>query len=105
MQRQRARDADALALASAEGVGEPPHVLRAQPDPGQQIGHLLLALPAARHGGHQPRLSRRRGAWRGPREDAPPRSTAEPFATRIWICPWVGSMARSTQRAVVVLPQ
>ena len=57
MQRQRARDADALALAAAEGVREAAHVLRAQPDPAQQIGHPLLALPAVRHAVDQQRLA------------------------------------------------
>ena len=44
--RQRARDADALALTAAEGVREALHVLGAQAHQLQQLGHLIGALLA-----------------------------------------------------------
>jgi hypothetical protein len=47
-QGERAGDADALALAAAEGVGKAAHILGAEPDAAEQLGHALLALaPAA----------------------------------------------------------
>ena len=44
--RQRPRDADALALAAAEGVREAVHVLGAEADQLQELRHALPARPA-----------------------------------------------------------
>ena len=57
LERERAGDADALALAAAEGMGEPPHVLGPEPDAAQEIGHALLALAPAPHAVDQQRLA------------------------------------------------
>src|SRR4029450_9223753 len=46
-QGERAGDADALALAAAEGVREAAHVLGPEPHAAHEIGHALLALPPA----------------------------------------------------------
>ena len=127
-QGQRARDADALALAAAERVREAPHVLRPQPDAAQQVGHPLLALPPARacRGPAAARrpvsssvmrgLSEANGSWkiicisRRSARSSPARQLAEidHRAVRARACrisPAVGSIARRMQRAVVVLPQ
>ena len=38
-------------------MGEPPHVLRAESHPAQQVGHACLTLPPAPHAVHQQRLA------------------------------------------------
>ena len=57
MQRERTRDPDPLALAPAERVREAPHVLGAQPDTAQQIGHARFTLPATLHAVDEQRLA------------------------------------------------
>ena len=57
MQSQCPRDADALTLAAAEGMGEPPHVLGAEPDPAQEVRHAVFALPSALHAVDEQRLA------------------------------------------------
>ena len=46
---ERAGDADALALAAAESMGEPSHVLGPQSDPAEELRHVLLALSPILH--------------------------------------------------------
>jgi hypothetical protein len=66
MQGQRARDADALPLAAAEGVGEAPHVLGSKAHASQQVGNPLLTLPSTLHAVDEQRLAdevEQRHAW------------------------------------------
>ena len=56
VQGQRPGDADALSLASAEGVREAAHVLGPEPDAAQEIRHVRLTLVAILHAVHQQRL-------------------------------------------------
>jgi hypothetical protein len=57
MHGQGARDADPLALAAAEGVGKPPHVLRSQSHAAQEVGHARFPVTPARHAVHEQRLA------------------------------------------------
>jgi hypothetical protein len=57
MEGERACDADALALAPAEGVGKPPHVLGPQADAAQEIRHALFTLPPVLHAVDEQRLA------------------------------------------------
>ena len=126
VQGQRAGDADALALAAAEGMREAPHVLGPEPDAAQEIRHALFTLaagsscrgPAAarptRSSSVMRGLSDENGSWkiicisrRSARSSAGrsrPISITEPPATRMKISPAVGSMARRMHRAGGGLP-
>ena len=126
VQRQGPGDPHPLALASAEGVGVPAHVLGPQPDQPEQLGHPLDPLLAGAHAvGHQrlghdveqrpARVERREGvledhlhlAAERPepalRQGGHVHHAALPVRKRI--SPAVGTTARRMQRAVVVLPQ
>src|SRR5437773_890383 len=57
VERERASNAYPLALAAAERVREAPHVLRAQPDAAQEIGHAVFTLAPAPHAVDEQRLA------------------------------------------------